>query len=132
MSSTEPKTSTTPLDAICDAAWRDIVEAHSELGGYPIAGLFAYLLDAAKKAHALGTEEARAEAALVTDTMQRVHEDRMSVLNTTITAALLEHLQVDEVTVNPDNVATVHRRVKLSSRLNPDNTITYTLEKLTQ
>lgn len=132
MSSTEPKTGTTPLGTLCDAAWRDIVEAHSERGGYPIPDLFNHLRDAVEKAHALGVEEARAEAALVTDAMQQVHEDRMSVLNTTITAALLEHLQVDEVTVNPDNVATVHRRVKLSSRLNPDNTITYTLEKLTQ
>ena len=124
MSSTEPKS----FDTLLSETWGAIVEQHVEKGITPITGLHDALKTALRAAYAAGERTAGAEYNLIHDSMAKTHADRMGVMTSTITAGLMRHLNLTELTINPDDMATVWRQHKLSSCMNPDKTITYTLE----
>lgn len=116
------------LEGIADDTWTDVIEVIAATGKIPPSALHEVVCRALSRAYQCGWSEARAEHALVTDTMQKAFNDRLDHTSKTIIAAIMVQQGLSELRLNLDRVASIWQGKLLSMELdNSTQTVTYTL-----
>lgn len=118
------------LRLVADNAWNEVTAMITS--GKPLlpTELRAVLDDTIARAHACGHRQGLEEGKLIRNAMEEVFEARQEHVAASAIASIMDHLNLSELTINLDRLATVWRSYTLSMHLDGDKrSVTFQAER---